>query len=169
MAQRQLTPAEAKALAYWPQIEYAARNSLNTADLWAAIREAAADLGLESPGVSIQGVNGLRSLAVGIQRREDEFAQLADSKRLLGRMITDAPWSRSAGERKGLPKFQVRFEHTFTQSGETRTEWRTALFEGKLPRTVGELRALVGGDAVQLANKYGVEHVGAGSLQVLAI
>jgi hypothetical protein len=169
MASNQLTQAETAALAYWPQIEYAARSGLNTADLWATIRDAAEELGLSSPGVTIQGVSGLRSRAVAIQRREETFAGLADSKRLTGRDVGTAPWSRSPGERRALPKFQVRFEHTFNQAGEQRTEWRTALFEGKLPRTAGELRALVEGDAVQLGNKYGVEHIGIDSLQLLAV
>lgn len=169
MSNRQLSPAEQRAMAYWPQIEYAARHGLNTADLWSAIRDAAEEIGLDSPGVSVQGVSSLRAKAVGIQRNEGEFERLADSKRVLGRLVQVAPWARAPGERRALPMFSVRFEHTFMTGDGHRTEWRTAVFEGQLPKTAGELRALIGSDAVQLANKYNVEHIGIDSLQLLSI
>lgn len=164
-----LSPEATKALAYWSQIEYAARNGLNTADLWGAIRDAADELGLATPGVTVQGVSQLRGMAVGIQRRESDFERLADGRVVTGRMFGVAPWSRSNQEQRALPKFQVRFQHTFLQEGEEVTEWRSSIFEGKLPRTAGEIRSLVDGDGVQLADKYNVEHISTDGLQLLAI
>lgn len=164
-----LSPAGRAALGYWPQIELAAAEGLTTADLWALIRDAADELGLSSPGVTVQGVSELRGIASGMQRRSGEIARLPDEKTLTGRLLTLAPWARSAGERKANPQYHVRYQHTTRQNGELVTEWRTSKFGGKFPGTLGDLRRLVEVDAQQLAKKYGVEHVGVDGLELWAI
>lgn len=164
-----LSPAAKSALAYWPQISRAAALGLTTADLWSDIREAAEDIGLASPGVTVQGVSQLRGMAAGIERTADRLARAADSRRLIGDFVATPPWARTPGERKAAAMFNVRFQHTVIRNGEEVTEWRTTKFSGRLPRTVGELRRLVEGDAVQLARKYPSEHVGVSGLQLFAV
>jgi hypothetical protein len=165
----ELSAAAQGALVYWPQIEYAAATGMNTADLWSTIRDAAEEAGFDSPGVSVQGVSQLRGMATGIQRAAAEFAEFPDNKRIRATMVGQAPWSRSLAEMKAQPTYQVRFVHTFMDGDVQRAEWRSVVFDGKLPRTAGELRALVEGDAVQLSRKYKVGHVSSDQLQVLAV
>lgn len=164
-----LSPAAQKALAYWQEIEYSAAHRLTTADTWSVIRNASEALGLESPGVTLQGINELRSLAVGVQRAARGFERLADSKRISGRDFVTAPWSRSLREQRALPKFQVRFQHTISVGGVESTAWRSSIYEGRPPRTAGELRRLVEGDAINLAKGYNGEHLGVDELQLFAV
>lgn len=164
-----LTAAAQAALPYWRQIEYAAEARMTTADLWSLIRDQAEEYGLATPGVTIQGVNQLRSIATGIQSQSRAFTSLPDSRALPGRYWTQAPWARTTAEQRALPKLQVRFQHTFIRQGELTSEWRTSVIEGRAPRTAGALRSIVDGDAVQLANKYNVEHVDTGNYQLLIV
>jgi hypothetical protein len=163
-------PNRNPALAYWPQIEYAAANRMATADLWATLREAARELGLDSPGVTLAQVNELRHLATGIQAgsrrldRVDPLSAITDA-----RLIAEAPWSRSAAERAALPMYQVRYQHTVNGPNGEETAWRTSTFRGSLPRTLADLRGAIDEDAENLADKYGGEHLGVSGLQILAV
>ena len=164
-----LSDAARKALAYWPQIEYAAAAGMNTADLWSAIRDAAEELGLASPGVSVQGVSQLRGLAAGIQRGAASFERLADNLGLGNVHVAQAPWSRSLAEQAALPMYHVRYQHTVMGPEGPETNWRTSVFTGPLPDTVGGIRAAINEDAAQLANKYGVAHGDVAGLQILSV
>lgn len=165
----ELSNAAVKALAYWGVIEYAANNRFTTADLWNALRDEAERLGLSSPGVTVRGVAQLYGLAVAnqsaarrLERQRDQFAVTAN---LIGHYPTERPLT----EQNALGMWQVRFQHTtLTETGEF-TEWRTVMFRGALPATVGDLRDAVEADANELAADYGTEHVGIDSLQVLAL
>jgi len=163
-------PPKNPALAYWAEIEYAAANRMPTADLWRVLNDAAASLGLDSPGVTIQQVNEVRSMASGIQAASARLARLDPSYSLSdGRVVAQAPWSRSPAERQALPMYQVRFQHTVNGPNGEETQWRTSTLRGRLPRTLGDLLDAVGEDAENLADKYGGEHVGVGSLQLLSV
>lgn len=164
-----LSDAAKRALVYWPQIEFAARYRLTTADLWSTIRDAAEQAGWASPGVTLRGVNQLRAIATQIQNAGRNFARADEDQRLDYTMTAGAPWSRSDAERGALPMWQARFEHTFMQDGEEVTEWRTSVFAGRLPATVADMRAAIAEDAEQLADKYGVDHVGISGVHVLAV
>lgn len=166
---RELSPAAQKALAYWPQIEYAAAYRMTTADLWNAIRDEAERLGLASPGVPLQGVNELRGIATRIQASSDRLNAARDEQRITRLMRAEAPWRRTYRAQRANPMFSVRFAHTFTSNGEQFTEWRTSVFQGRAPATVGQLRQLIENDARNLAKDYGVEHVSADDLQMLVI
>lgn len=161
-----LSPAAKAALAYWPQIELAATEGLTTADLWSLIRDAAEDIGLASPGVTVQGVSQLRGIAGSVQARSRQIAKLAGTKTLAGSLLTVAPWARERAERQASPLYHVRFQHTTRENGELTTQWRTSVFGGKLPGTIGDLRRLIDVDAEQIAKKYGVDHVGVDNLQI---
>lgn len=164
-----LSPHATAALAYWPQIQHAAATGMTTADMWATIRASAAELGLESPGVTVQGVSTLRGIASGIERTAASLNRADDGRRLISDMISTPPWSRGPGVRAADRVYQVRFQHTTLQDGQPSTDWRTVTFTGRLPRTVGELRQLAEGDAIQLARKYNGEHAGIDAMQLFAV
>lgn len=163
-------PEDNPAYAYWPQIEYAAARRMPTADLWATLRDAAAELGLDSPGVTVQQVNQVRSWATGIQAASRRLERLDPSYSISdGHLIAEAPWARSPGEREALPMYQVRYEHTVDGPNGPETNWRVSTFRGSLPRTLGDLQDAIEEDAENLADKYGGAHVGVGSLQILSV
>lgn len=164
-----LSPAARKALAYWPQIEMAAAERMTTADLWSLLQDAAEEMGLESPGVTLRGVSELRGLATTIQASGRRLERLGDSAALSGQHVAEAPWSRSLAEQNALGIYQVRYQHTTLTADGPETNWRTSVFYGELPGTVGELRAAIEEDAGQLANKYGVDHVDFSNVQVLSV
>lgn len=164
-----LPPAAQKALAYWPQIEYAASAGLTTADMWGIIRDAAEELGLASPGVSAAGVSTLRGLAGGIQRAAQVLEASPGDRALTAQQFAQAPWSRPLAEQNAFPEYHVRYQHTVIIDGEETTVWRTSRFAGRYPSTVEELRQDVDEDAEQIADKYGEEHVGVAGLQLLAV
>lgn len=166
---RALSEAALRALAYWPQIEWAAANHLTTADLWANIHAAADELGLSSPGAPLQGVNELRAMATRIQAASARLNTAPPTNRLRAEYRALAPWSRSQRQMNTSPMYSVRFAHTFMSNGEQITEWRTSVFNGRPPRTVGQLFELVDNDARNLAKDYGVEHLSADDLQLLLI
>lgn len=163
-------PNRNPALAYWGEIEYAAANRFTTADLWASLRQAASNLGLESPGVTLAQVNELRHLATGIQAGSRRLERIDPSSSITdARLIAEAPWSRSLAERSALPMYQVRYQHTIDGPNGVETAWRTSTFKGALPRTLGDLLDAIGEDAENLADKYGGAHVGVSSMQILAV
>ena len=159
-----------KALAYWPQIEFAARYGMTTADLWNTIRDAAEGMGLASPGVTAAGVSELRGLATGIQRSEREFAAADPSSNLGPHLTREAPWSRDLPSMNADQMFQVRFEHTVVIDGEEQTVWRTAMYRGhEMPATVGDLQDLIDLDAEEMAGDYEQGHVGVGAVQIIRV
>lgn len=157
-------------MGYWGVIERAVADRLTTADLWSDIRDAADELGLESPGVTVRGVNELRRLANTIQNSGRQFERATDETGLDARMMGEAPWSRPLAEQNALGIYQVRYQHTYVTAEGPQTEWRTSVFNAAdMPDTVGELRDAIGQDAQQLADKYGVSHVEFGSVQILSV
>ena len=164
-----LSPEGKKAMAYWGVIEPAAAARMPTAELWSALRAAAAELGLPSPGVTLRGVNEVCAAANAIHRAERDFARLEDGMSLGDRYVAQTPWSRSLAEQNALPTYHVRFLHTFSGPEGEQSEWRTSVITGQLPDTAGELHDLVSEDAENLADKYGVDHVGYSSVQILGV
>lgn len=166
---RALSPAAQKALAYWGVIELAAETRASTADLWSWIRDAADELGLASPGVTVQGVSELRGRAGQIQEASRQFARLGPNQRVRGATVAHPPWQRDAGSRRAQPKFAVRYRHTVSRGGVLETAWKTSVFLGTLNHTAGQLLRDVELDARHLANKYNTEHVETTDHQVLVI
>lgn len=164
-----LSPAGKAALPYWGIIELAAEVHATTADMWSWIRDSAEELGLASPGVTVQGVSELRGRAGQIQARAQAFARLADHKRVTADHFSTPPWQRDAGQRKAEPRWAVRYQHTFEQGGVIKTEWRTSMFAGRLNHTARQVRDLVELDAENLARKYRTNHIGTSDHQVMVV
>lgn len=164
-----LSPEARKAMTYWNVIQESAAEGLTTADLWSAIQDEAEDLGLESPGVSVRGVNELRGLATSIIRSGRSAERLDDHATLDSLHIGEAPWSRPLAEQASLGILQVRYLHTVMGADGPSSSWRTSVFTGRIPATMGDLRAAIQEDANELSMKYGVSHVSTAGMQVFAV
>lgn len=158
-----------KAMTYWGEIQAAASEGMTTADLWSLIQDAAEEMGLESPGVTIRGVSELRGLAGRIIASGRTFATAGPEISLSGRDWAEAPWSRPLAEQNALGIWQVRFQHTTLGPDGPETQWRTSVFTGSVPGTVGELRSALEEDAQAMATKYGVGHIGFDNVQLLVV
>lgn len=164
-----LTPGQTRALQYWGVIESATLAGSGTADLWQRINDQATALGYESAGVSAKDISALRSRAVGIRNARDALGNLGESDLITGSQIGQAPWARDSRAQNTVPMWQARFEHTFTDEGVEKTEWRTSVFTGQIPRSRAELLDALNEDAAGLADSYGTENGGVGDFFLLAI
>lgn len=158
-----------QSLQYWGSIEGAVRSGANTQGVWDAIRSAQASLGNSAPGIDIRDVSKMRSSAVGVRESARQFGNADGLSPVLGSYMATAPWARDLSDRNTLGMWQVRFEHTFTDNGIERTAWRTTMFQGTLPPTVGDLQDAVDQDAQEMAKGYGFEHVAVANISILAI
>lgn len=158
-----------KALFYWGDIESGTFAGESTADIWQRIRDRAESMGLDRPGISAQDVSKIRAAAGGVRSAATRLAGAPDEESTLGRYVGLAPWARPQEERNTIGRWQVRFEHqTFGDNG-LESNWRTVMFKGQLPANIGDLRARISEDAQALADKYGVELAGVGSMNILEL
>lgn len=165
----ELSPDARGAMRYWSVIESAARLRATTADLWAAINDAAAEQGLSSPGVSLRGVNELRSYAAQQQNAADYLERSDRSAPIEAGHIGPAPWAREGAEYASVERWQITYLHTTLDNGVERTDWRTSMFTGTMPGTVGDLMDQLDLDAETLADEYELEHVGVSSVTILRV
>lgn len=165
-----LTPNQTRALAFWGNIEASVRQSLTTADLWSAIRAASGTEQGEPIGFSAADLSVVRGMAASIRNAASELASQGVSNTLTADMIGRAPWARTQAEMNTLPIWQVRFQHTTTNAnGQQETNWRTSVFTGQIPDTVGGVLDAVDQDALGIAEDYGRQHVSVDSLQIIAV
>ena len=166
------------ALVYWGEIQAAVSQKATTADVWAAIRGAAAEAGLTSPGVTLQGVNEVRSAAAQIRNSGTALGQSRDVAERTGlaqtidsSMMAVAPWSRDPQVLQTLSDYTVRFQmQTVDANGQTQTTWLTNLYPGgTLPATVGELVDSLGSYGQLSGSAPQGEFAGIGDIQVLAV
>lgn len=159
-----------KALQYWGVAMGAAEQRANTADTWAAIRDASAQFGNDRLGLSLQDFNQLRSAATGVRNSSERLNRAPEANTIDQSMIGLTPYARSQADRNATPQWSARFLHLTTNTeGDETEEWRMVRFTGQLPTTVGELMTAVQQDAQALADKYGTEHVSFSGLALLAI
>lgn len=147
-----LPPGPRKALGlYWGVIQHAAAQHLPTADLWAAIRGAAAEAGLERPGVSAADVSTIRGYAGAMTRAAEALAKSEPGLGITPSMIATAPWARSLAEQNIAPRYQVTYaREALTAEGVQVSQYSTSIFDGALPDTVGELQNAILADAVDM-------------------
>lgn len=164
-----LSQAAIDALPYWSAVRNAAATHRTTQQLWESIRALQAEYGTIGSGPTVQGISALRGIAGQIERTSREFEALADNKGTRGLTITRAPWARSPGQQRADPRYQVSFLHTFQIGEEQSTQWRSVMFDGRLPRTVGELREQLDQDIESMSDDYDVEHIGASNFQIMSV
>lgn len=164
-----ITPGMRRALYYWSQIRSAAAQGWTTAQLWESIRSHQEATGEAAPRVSAIDVGNLRANAAAIERSAAAFERQAGDNAVTSDMIAVAPWARPLDQRNTIPMWQVRFEHTIEGPQGERTQWRSVVYRGTLPPTVGQLRASVEADAAAMAADYETDHVGVGPLEIMAM
>lgn len=163
-----LSPEERRALQYWGPIESVTLRGGSTEDLWAAINAHAEALGYPSAQISATAINRLRTRAVGNREAMDRLGQLGPDDLITGRQIGRAPWERGLDKQNAMPMWQVQFEHIVEVDGQQISVYRTTMFQGTVPTSRRELELAIEEDAIELANRYGQEHVGIGSYRILA-
>lgn len=154
---------------YWGAIESATLAGESTQGIWEAIHAQAEESGLASPGVSASEVSIMRGLAAGIRQSGRNLERAQPTYGIDSAMIGRAPWARDLAAQNALTMHQIRFEHTVIRDGQPVTEWRSVMYQGPLPATVADLLDELESDAQQMADNYGVSHVGAGSISILAV
>jgi hypothetical protein len=154
---------------FWGTIEGAARDRATTADLWSRLQDHADTQGLSGPGLTLADVNALRARASDFINSERNLARANDSYGIDSSMIATAPWERPMAQQDALPMYQVRFEHHVTVDGVAQTQFRTVMFRGELPATVGDLMDELEGDAQEMADNYGQDHGGIGAVTVMRV
>ena len=164
--------------AYWGVIQRAVTERRTTAELWADIRAAAAQMGRESPGISAAQVGRERGRAAAIRNAGDQLARVEAAAERTGTdpaldasVIAEAPWARPLPERNALPMWQVNFDLTLTTAeGETFTTTVSSILRGPdIPDTLSGLHDAVAEDAEAMAEKYGHSLVGTGAAHILAV
>ena len=172
----QLTPGQKALLPYWGPIQSAVSQRVSTADLWTAVREAAAAEGVTISGVSATDMSGLRGLAASQRNASANFSQAHPGDTITGSMIAQDISSRGLADQALAPSWIVRFEQDLNFEGQLRTVWRSSVFEGSLPPTVDELRNQLDLDAEQLlaSSSGGIDatsavHIGIGQIQISAV
>ncbi len=143
---------------YWSEIRAAATEHKTTADLYASIRQRAADLGLPSVGIGAQAISVLRGYAGRIQAAADAFNNALDSAPMQATYLPQTPWSRSLNEQAMSPVYNVVFQHQIqTDDGSVVTKYQTIVIPGALPDTVGEMRDYILSEAAMLAAEGGAQ------------
>lgn len=154
-------------LAYYGAILGAAQGGANTQDVWAAVRAMSEALDGGYPLPSIQDVSRMRSHANSEINATNTLARADAQQRIESTMIGLPPYARDANERQLSQRWQVNFEHhTRDSEGNLSVEWKTVMF-GSMNMTVGELRDRVENAGQAIADKYGVEHVGIGQINLI--
>lgn len=156
-------------LQYWGSIEGAVRQGASTAQVWDAIKSHQASLGDNAPAIDIRDVSRMRSRAAEIRESARQLSTVDPTGPVLGNYMSIAPWARDANARNTLAMYQVRFEHTFEEDGQEKSQYRTVTFQGLLPPTVQDLMDTVDNDAEAMADEYGTSHRSIGNISILAI
>lgn len=146
-----LSPGAKRALGlYWGAIEAASSSHMTTADLWTAIRQAAADAGLESPGVNAADVSTIRGYAGRMTRASEALAKAEPGLGLTADLIATPPWARPLAEQNAVTKYQVTYSVNYvTPEGESGSRFLTSVYD-QLPGTVGDLLSGLQVDASEL-------------------
>ena len=139
---------------YWNEIYHGAAVRTSTEDLFAAIRQRADTLGLPSVGVGANVISQLRSYASRMTTSAYRLNAASPESILDGRMLAEAPWSRSTAAQNAMSVYHVGFDHTIQDDeGNLKTVRQTIVIPGSLPSTVGELQDLIAGEAALLASE----------------
>ena len=154
----------------WGNIQAAVRERVSTAELWATVNAAAAERGFSGTSGGIQEMNRLRALAGGLRNAAENFARASLDQQIDTTMFAPDINAQSIIGRSITPTYRVRYEQTtISPTGEQVSTWRTSSFPVQLPSTKELLMAEIDADAASLAETYGEQHVGIGSLEISVV
>lgn len=159
-----------KALQFWGTVRGTVAERGSTADVWAAINSHAANLGLESTGLTLQSFNQLRSAAVSVRNSGEAFRDAPGGSAVTAEHIGLTPYARPLADRNATPQWLVGFTHiTADDEGNESEQYRTVRFTGQLPATKNDLLNAVTQDAEALADQYNSNFIGIDNPELLAI
>lgn len=131
-------------------------DGLGTADIWQGLKDAAEAQGLSSVGLSAADVSQLRGAASAIVQASDNLAAADPSLGLTADMIGIAPWSMGLDTLNTSPEYWARVEMTVAdEQGNLSTGWTTMTGITSVNMTVGDLNALIQGNAEAAAMSQG--------------
>lgn len=153
----------------WERVQGATTQRATTAQVWDAIRAAAAEEGRPIPPDAFQTVNRLRSMSVGLRNATEAFRSAEGNQVIVDRMIGTTPYARDLNAQNAMPRWQVSFQQlTQTETGVSLV-WRSDIFTGALPTTKADLINELNATGLLLAEQYNVRHVGIGDVQIAAL
>jgi hypothetical protein len=127
---------------YWGAIAESARSGWTTAQLWGAIRAAATEAGMESPGISAIDVSKLRGVAGRMEAAAQTLQSAGRDTTIDARMIADPPWSRPLNVQAEGRQYQVRYLSTISQDGVEKQIWRSVKLNGT-PQTTRDIQQAI--------------------------
>lgn len=171
-----LTPGMTALLPWWGTIQAAVGQSVGTAELWSAVREAAQAEGFTLRGAGATDMSRLRGLAASQRNAMREFARAGDNAAITGEMLAQDISSRDLAAQATLNQYVVRFQANLVSGGELSTHWVTSVFTGILPPTKGALVDQLSRDAERATQDPQSttvpgdgEFVGLGTVSILAV
>lgn len=158
------------ALQYWGVARGSVAARASTAEFYSALQEAAAQFGPDVRIPDFATVNQLRSAAVSVRNAQEQFQRMPDSNAIDASQIGRVPYGRSLDAQAAMPIYHVGVNITTSdrKTGAESTDYRVVQFTGTLPETKDELLRLVGQDAEELANTYGVDYLNHDVVEILA-
>ncbi len=165
----ELTPGQKKLLPWWGIIQAAVSQRVQTAEIWQLVRDAATREGVTLSGVSAADMSRMRAIPAAQRNAAENLQRSRPTDAITASMIAQDISARSAQDQILAPKWIARFEHDFTVEGELQALWRSSIFEGSLPASIGDLRNTLEADAEALAADYDVTHIGIGRIQIAAV
>ena len=160
----ELSPGAIKLLPLLDVIQEGAASRDTTAQLWTRVQTAANAQGFNIAGAGAISLGEIRSWAVGNRNATAALNAAPANASLEARMLGAELYTRSLQERAAVPLSYARFQHTVIENGVEMDIWRTSVFRGLLPPTKDQLRGILEGDAVLLADEYNQTHVGVGDI-----
>ena len=153
-----LTETQTRALGnFWSDVAYVAAHGGTVTDAVSVASYHAGVFGETLSFADAQAVAVLAGYAARLENAASVFRGADFSDPITAGMIGTPPWARDQQLMNTAPIWHATFEMTFTDEfGNTRTEFRTSVFEMTLPETVGELTADILDDAEAMARKYNV-------------
>jgi len=157
-------------LGAWGVIQRAVSDRASTAQIFADVRDFYASRGQAAPGGLWQGVNELRSIAVGHRNGAELFQRSSSETLFSAQMARPEINQREAGLQALFPEYLARFQMTFTgPDGEMQTATYSMRDSWRPGMTVGDVTDAVWESAAGMAARYGVELVDVDGIAPVAI
>lgn len=128
----------------WGAIQRAVGSRAGTADIWQAVRDAAAATGSAIPSNAFQVVNQLRGKAVQLRNAGQSFQQAGPETLLSPGLAPVGISARPTGDRNLLPQYKATFDVSFTDpEGNLSTKTLSMIDDWLETTTVGDVNSAV--------------------------
>jgi hypothetical protein len=154
----------------WGTIQAQSSQRASTAEVFAAVKQIAEDLGMDTPPGMFRAVNEMRSLAVQMRNAGQAFNRASPEARLTASLAPPDINARALADRNIFPEYLARFEMTHrTAEGELVTITRSMRDTWQPGLTVGDVTSTVAEVALGLANDYGIDLQSTSIIGIVAV